>query len=178
MERPELRTKRLHLRPMQADDVDRIVEYLSDFEVSKRLARAQHPYERRHALDWVARNQTSRLVDQTGFVLDAGQGLTGSIGFHLIEDIPNVGYWLAKPFWGQGLMSEAVRSVIAWMFEKSDHRLIRSGIFEGNEASLRIQENLGFKVIGTHKLHCLARGEDLPHLEMRLSRSRFDERQA
>ena len=176
MTRPEIRTRHLHLRPMQEDDVDRIVRFLSDFEVSKWLARVQHPYEESHAIDWVKRNQSQRPADQSGFVLDMGDGLIGSIGYHLIDEIPNVGYWLAKPFWGRGLMSEAVEAVIAWLFSVSDHQLIRSGIFEGNQASLRIQQKLGFKIIGSEKKHCLARGKNLTHLEMRLSRRRFEER--
>lgn len=172
-DKPELRTQRLHLRPFNIDDVDRIALFMSDFDVSKWLARVPHPYEHEHAINWVAQNATPKPADETGFVLDRGDGLIGGIGFRLDEGTPDIGYWLAKPHWGMGLMSEAAEAVIEWLFEVTDHDQIGSGVFEGNDASLRIQEKLGFEIAGQHNVRCLAQGVDLPHIDTLLKRNQF-----
>lgn len=173
IDKPELRTQRLHLRPMTIDDVDRIALFISDYEVSKWLARVPHPYEHEHAIDWVARNAKPKPADETGFVLDRGEGLIGGIGFRLDEDTPDLGYWLAKPHWGKGLMSEAVEAVIGWLFEVTDHDQIGSGVFESNDVSLRIMTKLGFEITGRRNVHCLAQGKDLPHIDTLLKRNQF-----
>ena len=146
--------------------------------MTKWLSRAPHPYHRQDALDWIARNAAPKPPDQTGFVLDQGDGLIGSIGFRPVDGTPDVGYWLARPCWGKGLMSEAAEAAIAWLFDVTEHEQIRSGIFDGNAASLRIQEKLGFKVTGHRTLHCLAQGADLPHTDTLLTRQRFENRNA
>ena len=172
-ERPELRTQRLHLRPFNVDDVDRIALFISDYDISKWLARVPYPYEHEHAIDWVAQNAVPMPADRTGFALDRGEGLIGGIGFRLDEGVPDIGYWLAKPHWGKGLMSEAANAAIGWLFEVTDHDRIASGVFEGNAASLRIMEKLGFEITGQHTVHSLAQGVDLPHIDTLLKRNQF-----
>lgn len=54
---------------------------------------------------------------------------------------------------------------------------IRCGAFDFNRASLAIQKKLGFVEIGTGTLHCLARREDLRHIDTELTRARWAERQ-
>ena len=132
-----------------------------------------YPYEHEHALDWVAQNAKPKPADETGFAIDRGEGLIGGIGFRLDDGVPDIGYWLAKPQWGKGFMSEAAEAVIRWLFEVTDHDQIASGVFEGNDASLRIQEKLGFEITGQHNVHCLAQGKDLPHIDTLLKRNQF-----
>ena len=49
-----------------------------------------------------------------------------------------------------------------------------AGVFEGNPASLRIQEKLGFEVAGRSMVHCLAQGRDLPHIDTQITRQAFE----
>ncbi len=174
IERPEIRTERLHLRPFHAADADRLVAFLNDFEVSRTLGRVPYPYTKEHAVDWLDRQQMPCPADETGFVIDRGDGLIGGIGFRLIDSTPDIGYWLARSCWGQGLMTEAARAALAWLFAETDHAKVRSGVYEGNPASLRIQEKLGFEVTGRSTVHCLAQGRDLPHIDTQITRTRFE----
>ena len=57
---------------------------------------------------------------------------------------PEIGYWIGKPFWGQGLTPEAVRALIDYCFEKEGASRIFCGYFDGNEKSKRCQEKCGF----------------------------------
>ena len=75
--------------------------------------------------------------------------LIGSIGFHrndLAEDDDEyeLGYWIGKPFWGQGLIPEAAREMLRYAFEDLGMNRIWCGYYDGNEKSRRVQEKLGF----------------------------------
>ena len=56
-----------------------------------------------------------------------------------------VGYWLGKPFWGQGLMPEAVREMLRHAFEDIGMSKVWCGYYDGNTKSKRVQEKVGFK---------------------------------
>ena len=53
-------------------------------------------------------------------------------------------YWIGQPYWGKGLMSEAVRAFVTYLFQANGARLIVSAVLKENAASLRMQEKLGF----------------------------------
>ena len=56
-----------------------------------------------------------------------------------------LGYWLGKPFWGQGIMPEATREILRHAFEDCGMRKVWCGYYEGNTKSKRVQEKCGFK---------------------------------
>ncbi len=73
----------------------------------------------------------------------------GSIGFHrkdlaTADDEYELGYWIGKPFWGQGLVPEAAREMLRYAFEDLKMNRIWCGYYDGNEKSRRVQEKLGF----------------------------------
>jgi RimJ/RimL family protein N-acetyltransferase len=73
-------------------------------------------------------------------------------------------------------MSEAAGAAIDWYFEASGAPVLHSGVFAFNRASLAIQKKLGFVQTGTSSMHCLARGEDLRHIDTELTRAAWAER--
>ena len=106
--------------------------------------------------------------------IDLGDGVVGGIGFRVIDQVPDLGFWLARSHWGRGLMSQAARLALEWLFEVTDHDNVSAGFFEGNAASWRVQEKLGFEIAGQSSVHCLAQGRDLPHIDTLLTRRRFE----
>lgn len=61
------------------------------------------------------------------------------------DDECELGYWLGKPFWGQGLMPEAAREILRHAFEDIGMSKVWCGYYEGNAKSKRVQEKVGFK---------------------------------
>ena len=61
------------------------------------------------------------------------------------DDECELGYWLGKPFWGQGIMPEAAREMLRHAFEDCGMRKVWCGYYEGNHKSKRVQEKCGFK---------------------------------
>ena len=62
-----------------------------------------------------------------------------------LDDECELGYWLGKPFWGQGIMPEAVREMLRHAFEDIDMQKVWCGYYDGNLKSKRVQEKCGFR---------------------------------
>lgn len=87
-------------------------------------------------------------------VLKATDLPVGSIGLMVGKDsnleIPEtdaeaeVGYWIGVPYWGKGLIPEAVQELIRYAFEELNVEKLWCGYFEGNQKSRRVQEKCGF----------------------------------
>jgi RimJ/RimL family protein N-acetyltransferase len=166
-----IETERLLLRPPEKSDLPNIVTLLNDFQVSRMLARVPYPYRMNHALGWFSRVNRNGGERVFAVCLD-GQAI-GMVGFQHKAGRPTLGYWLGRPYWGRGLMSEAVRAVIAWYFERHDAPVLFSGAFEDNPASLGVQRKMGFQVTGSRSLDCAATGAARPEIQTRLSREAF-----
>ena len=174
-----LTTRRLVLRPPHLSDAERLTRFLDNFAVAGNLARVPYPYRLVDARAWLRAWRPDRAAEDTGFTIDLpGEGLIGHVGFHLNENGPQVGYWLGQPFWNRGLMTEALGAALEWFFEASDRDALRSGVFHFNGASLAIQRRFGFVETGVSMLHCLARGEDVRHIDTELTRAAWSERRA
>jgi RimJ/RimL family protein N-acetyltransferase len=170
---PVIETARLVLRPTLRSDVGRLVAEISDFEVSKMLARVPYPYRRGDAESFLA-----AVADGGGrdlpLAITLGDRVIGGIGLSGLRSEREFGYWLGRAHWGKGYATEAGWAFLAHVFDAFDLDVIRSGVFVGNQASLRVQEKLGFEPIGTRMLHCLARGHALEHIDTILTRDRFE----
>ena len=76
----------------------------------------------------------------------------GSIGlmigeksnFDIEDDEGEIGYWIGVPYWGMGLIPEAVRELLRRGFEDLNLKTIWCGYFDGNDKSRRVQEKCGF----------------------------------
>jgi ribosomal-protein-alanine N-acetyltransferase len=142
-------TDRLILRPWKDTDAESLYEYAKDDRVGPIAGWPIHTSVE-NSLE-VIRNVLS--ADETYAVcLKDDAKAIGSIGLMIGKesnlDLPEnegeIGYWLGVPFWGQGLIPEAVRELIRHAFD--DLHLVRlwCGYFEGNEKSKRVQEKCGF----------------------------------
>lgn len=139
-------TKRLILRPWREDDAEALYRYASDPEVGPPAGWAPHtsPAHSREII------RTVLSAPETYAVCSRENRMPiGSIGLHrndLAErdDEYELGYWIGKPFWGQGLIPEAARELLRYAFEDLGMARIWCGHYDGNHRSRRVQEKLGF----------------------------------
>ena len=178
-----LETERLKLRPLRDGDAQRITRFIGDFDVAKMLARVPYPYALKDAQDWLGTlpERTAR-GEVFNRAIDSG-GLVGVLGIHDIrpiegEKIGELGYWLAKPYWGKGLMSEAARAFVHYAFDGLGLAGLISGHFKENQRSGRVLAKLGFRPAGEGLMHCTARGEKVAHVDVFLTRARWSEQTA
>ena len=174
---PSIETGRLVLRPLEPVDAEAVAVYLSDLEVARWLVRVPHPFTVENATDFISQCcATAGLGTATtlGLVLrgDDRAVVRGIVALHSLDTRPEIGFWLGRPFWGHGLMSEAVDATLAWAYANLDVDTIIAGAFEGNVASLTIQARQGFEVVGMSRRPSLIEDRLLDHVDTRLTRAR------
>ncbi|WP_346913373.1 GNAT family N-acetyltransferase [uncultured Roseibium sp.] len=171
---PVIRTERLMLRPPAESDLERIVDLIGDYDVSKMLALVPHPYTRDHGIDWLSQANTGKPGCETVFALDAGDGLIGCVSLGKLPNDPTLGYWLGRPYWGRGYMSEAAGAALAWLFANHPIDELTSQAMDENPASLKVLRKLGFSDDSKGTCESLARGEGRPSTVLRIKRNAFN----
>lgn len=172
---PTLRTERLTLRAPVIGDAARLAEMLDNFAVAGNLESVPYPYSRADAESFLSGLPAAPAPEETNFAIDLGaHGYVGMVGFHVRPVGLTIGYYLGQPYWGRGLMTEAVRAAIGWLFDTTAHDRIASGVFSFNKASLAVQAKLGFVETGQSMMHCLARNEAVRHIDTELTRTAWN----
>jgi RimJ/RimL family protein N-acetyltransferase len=174
-----LKTPRLTLRQPVLSDAAPLATYLNNFAVAGNLSRVPYPYRLADAKAWIRTWRPDRPPELTGFTIDLdGEGLIGHVGYHNDDQGTVIGYWLAQPFWNRGLMTEAIIAALDWYFDVTDAPSLASGVFHFNKPSLAIQKKLGFTETSVTYRLCLARGEEVRHIDTQLTRATWERRQA
>ncbi len=157
---PRIDTPRLTLRRPARADAEGIASLVDDFDIARMSTRIPHPYGLKGPDDfWTLAEDTQGLEL---LVIDlVGEGPVGSIG---LSDkgglLPEVGYWLGRPYWGEGLATEAVAALLRWADMACGQRGLLAGHFADNPASGRVLEKAGFLYTGeVQPRFSLARGE-------------------
>jgi [ribosomal protein S5]-alanine N-acetyltransferase len=159
---PVLETARLKLRGFTESDIPELVRLIGTPEVAATTLRIPHPYEEKHAREFlasVAKENELRLAIERR---DDGQ-LCGGIGLHpdLEHGRAELGYWLGVPFWGTGYATEAATAVVHYGFEKLKLNRIFASHFEGNIASARVLKKIGMRHEGCMRKHIYKWGKYL-----------------
>lgn len=141
-----LETKRLILRPWSDDDAAELYKYASDPDIGPPAGWQPHTSVE-NSRD-IIKNVLSAPETYAVCLKENGKPI-GSIGFHRadlanLDDEYELGYWIGKPFWGQGLIPEASIRMLQHAFDDLNMERIWCGYYEGNVKSRRVQEKLGF----------------------------------
>jgi len=169
------RSDRLLLRPIWPEDWEGVLTGISDEGVVRNLARAPWPYGEQDAREF-----TARAIDPMfpRFLITRAKDAqtVGCIG---IDPPPpedgeqpgtvEIGYWIARPFWGQGFATEAGRAVLR-IAQTLGYRRVVGSHFLDNPASGKVLEKLGFEPTGrVIERHSCARGERAQTVEYALN---------
>jgi RimJ/RimL family protein N-acetyltransferase len=166
-----IRTERLLLRAPAPGDARAIAELAGDYEVASMTGTIPHPYTEDMAVDWIESLQAGE--EGVAFAIDLGGGLIGCVGYRATEeDHAEMGYWIGKPYWGQGYATEAARALVRYAFDKERFDYLTCGHFKENPASARVIAKLGFEPSGEILRDCAARRAKSRCLTYRLYRER------
>lgn len=143
-------TERLILRRWEANDAEDLYKYASDSDVGP-------------IAGWPAHQSLDESKDVIQNVFDGKEAyaiclkednkaigaielkLNGHTDMTDRDDECEMGYWLGKPFWGRGIMPEAVKEMLRHAFSDCGIQKVWIGYYEGNTKSKRVQEKCGFK---------------------------------
>ena len=154
------------LRPFNNNDLQSLVKYANNVAIAKNMTnKFPHPYTEENGklfLEFATKNPTRM------FAIEINGEMCGGIGLHPQEDIhcknAELGYWLAEPFWGNGIISKAIVQMLEHGFKNFDFQRIFARPFGTNLASQKVLEKAGFVLEARFEKTLFKNGEYLDEL--------------
>jgi len=146
-----IETERLWLRPFRSEDLDAFVAYRSDPEVAR--YQPWEDFSEARGRTFIEHMRQARIDSpgtwyQIALELKESGELIGDCGVHtlaLASRQVELGFTLARAHQGRGLMSEAVRALLAYLFGGLDKHRAYAVADAANADSIRLLERLGFR---------------------------------
>jgi len=163
----EIKLSKSVLRAWKPGDEPSLVRHANSRTIWRNLRDAfPHPYTLVDAKRWIdVANPTTPV---TNFAIVVDGAAVGAIGLVLREDVfrrsAEMSYWLGEEFWDRGIVTEAVRAVTDYAFEKFDLCRVYAGVFEWNPASMRVLEKAGYELECRMKKSVTKDGETIDEL--------------
>jgi len=137
-----------HLRRWQPGDEPSLAKYANNYRIWRNVRDSfPHPYTLDDAHRWIELCEMEK--QPTVFAIDVDGEAVGGVGIVLQKDVfrknAEIGYWLAEPFWGWGIMAEAVKEMTEYTFKHYEVHRLYAGVFEYNRASMRVLEKAGYQ---------------------------------
>ena len=165
---PVLETERLCLRAPRLEDAKRVATLVNDRRIAENTVRIPHPYAVADAREWIG--AANKSGGEKSFVVTIAGEIIGGCGFHCRDGVPEIGYWLGVPFWGNGYATEAARALIGHAFGHREHQMLVAGARVSNPASRRVLEKCGFQWTGVGLYRIRAIHSSAPLDRFRLER--------
>ncbi len=155
------------VRDWRPEDAPSVARHANDRRVWINLRdQFPHPYALSDAERFIARATAEDPV--TSFAIEVAGEAGGGIGLRLQEDVfrrsAEIGFWLAEPHWGRGIMTEAVRAFTDHAFAAFDLCRLYAGVFEWNPASMRVLEKAGYTLEGRLRRSVTKDGQTIDRL--------------
>lgn len=148
-----MQTERILLRPWLDTDAEALYKYACEPEVGARAGWPPHKSveESREIIRTVFNNDTTWAI-----ILKATGEAIGAMGYMpecelnlpAREGEPLVGYWVGKPYWNQGICTEALQLMLKHIRKETNYTSLIGSHYIGNPASGRVMEKCGFKPTG------------------------------
>lgn len=154
----EYETSRLILREINLNDAPLIEEYAGDEQVAKTTMNIPSPYPKGSAIDFIT---TSLEAEKAGklkiaaIILKDTKELIGLINININAGFNRgeLGYWIGRPYWGNGYGTEAAKRMLEIGFKEWKLNRIYAQAFTTNPGSYRIMEKIGLRHEGVLKEH-------------------------
>jgi RimJ/RimL family protein N-acetyltransferase len=143
----QIRTPSAILRDWTMDDAASLAKHADNPRIASMMRDAfPSPYTQEDARRFIA--MATGPAQNLFLAIDVGGEAVGGIGIHPLDDgkrrTAEIGYWLSEPFWGRGIITDAVRSLVPVAFERYDIVRLQAGISSNNPASMRVLTKCGF----------------------------------
>lgn len=137
------------LRPWDINDLESLVKFANNPAIAKNMTdQFKYPYTIENGKIFIAHASTGNPVHI--FAIDINGEASGGIGLHLQSDIQRMnaelGYWLAEPYWGNGIITSAIAQMTDYGFKTFNINRIFARPFGTNIASQKALEKAGFKL--------------------------------
>jgi [ribosomal protein S5]-alanine N-acetyltransferase len=155
----------IHLSSVTDSDKPALLEHLRTRDVYATTMNIPFPYTVPDADWWIRKRieHTRRQGEEVTFAIRKSASLIGIVSSDNFEIATphraEIGYWLAKPYWGQGIMTDAVRAFVSYAFAELGVVRLTAHVLDSNIASARVLEKNGFTLEGRFRKHFLKDGQ-------------------
>ena len=161
---PTLETERLVLRPLRISDARDLYAYARDPEVSRYVLWSPHTSlaQSRQFLRAAIRQYRRGMPGSFAITLRENGRMIGTVGFMWVNweyRSGAVGYSLGREYWNRGLMTEALRAVVAFGFDDLRLNRIEAQHDTDNPASGRVMEHVGMRCEGILRQRLMNKGK-------------------
>jgi RimJ/RimL family protein N-acetyltransferase len=155
----------IHLSDIRSSDQAAYLEHLQAKEIQDQTQRIPYPYTAADFREWMqiveeSTRQQGRPVHWA--IRTVAEYLIGGLGFTDLQvgrsHRAEIGYWLAKPYWGRGIMTAVVRTACAYALAEWGLVKIVAHVLPTNAASARVLEKCGFAQEGYLRKHFVKDG--------------------
>ena len=154
------------IRKWELSDAAALAAALSNKKVQDNLRDGlPYPYTEQDGTDYISAMLLADENDTFAFAITVDTKVVGSIGIfrqgNIHRQTAELGYYIAEEYWGKGIMTEAVKQICEYVFDKSDIIRIYAEPFSYNVASCRVLEKAGFQYEGTLRSNAVKNGKVL-----------------
>ncbi|SEA83792.1 Protein N-acetyltransferase, RimJ/RimL family [Eubacterium aggregans] len=154
----------IKIRKWKLLDAEDIAIALSNTRVQDNLRDGlPYPYTEQDGVDYISAMLSADENETFAFAIIADDKVIGSIGVfrqgNIHKKTAELGYYIAEEYWGKGVMTEAVKQICEYVFDKSDIIRIYAEPFVYNAASCRVLEKAGFQYEGTLRSNAVKNGK-------------------
>lgn len=159
---PKLETKRLILRRMLPDDAQNLFEYASNPEIPKYLSWEAHKSidDSLRYLKLMLQRYENAEVSEWGIIFKENNkfiGTAGFLGWITSSNRAEIAFALSQEYWNRGIMTEVIKEIITFGFEKMELNRIEARCFTENIASERVMIKSGMSFEGVLREQMLAK---------------------
>lgn len=178
MKFPQLTTPRLLLRRMELSDLPSLISHVNNEKISDQILNIPYPYSEEDAirrLNFVIQGFDDATRYVFAITMKDRNELIGEIGLHLDRQNSNAqfGYWVAEPFWGRGIATEATSAVLRFGFGKLQLHKIYATHYPSNTASAKVMLKNGMIREGELKDHYRVGDSFRSVIQYRLTRDEY-----
>lgn len=157
------------IRKWKLSDAKDLASVISNKKIQDNLRDGlPYPYTEQDATDYISAMLSEDENETFAFAITIDNKAIGSIGAFRQKNIhrhtAEIGYYIAEEYWGKGLMTEAVKQICSYIFDKSNIVRIYAEPFSYNKASCRVLEKTGFLYEGTLRSNAIKNGKTIDML--------------
>lgn len=151
------------IRKWELTDAKDLAAAISNEKVQDNLRDGlPYPYTEQDGVEFISAMLSANEEETFAFAITVDDRVVGSIGVfrqgNIHRQTAELGYYIAEAYWGRGIMTDAVRQICAYVFDKSDIIRIYAEPFAYNIASCRVLEKAGFQYEGTLRSNAVKKG--------------------
>lgn len=158
-----IKSKKFILRPYRKGDEKSSQKNINDKAIYRYTLRIPYPYTMKEAKKWISqciKSKKNKNKKEIHFAIDRNGEVIGGMGFTDIEKHKaEIGYWLGKKYWNKKIMTEAVKLMTNFGFNKLKLKRIYAKVNSKNKASTKVLENNSYKLEGLLRKDGIKKGK-------------------